>query len=98
MLLTVVINRNDKILNRNAVNIFRFDTTHFITSTPTDEKSNIIGAYNFFFHFFTFKSKISLTFTSDREKIFIYIDKHGFVDKMVSNNYIIIILGLMISQ
>lgn len=52
MLLTVVINRNDKILNRNAVNIFRFDTTHFITSTQTDKKSNIMGAYNFFSSFF----------------------------------------------
>lgn len=52
MILTVVINRNDTILSRNAVNIFRFDTTHFITSTQTDEKSNIMGAYKkiTFFH------------------------------------------------
>lgn len=57
MLLTVVINRNDKILNRNAVNIVRFDTTHFITSTQTDKKSNIMGAYKFFFIFSPSKVK-----------------------------------------
>lgn len=43
MLLTVVINRNDKILNRNVVNIFGFDTTHFITSIQTHEKSKLMG-------------------------------------------------------
>lgn len=83
MLLTVVINRNDKILNRNAVNIFRFDTTHFITSTPTDEKSNIMGAYKFFFIFSTSKVKFhSLSHQTVKKYSYILIN----------------IFGLMISQ
>lgn len=74
MLLTVVINRNDKILNRNVVNIFGFDTTHFITSIQTHEKSKLMGSISKNYIFFTVKRKISPTFTTDREEeISIYL-------------------------
>lgn len=73
MLLTVVINRNDKILNRNAVNIFGFDTTHFITSTQTHEKSNIMGAYKNNYIFSPSKVKFHLLSQQTVKKKYSYL-------------------------